>query len=116
VTGAAITLSSLLRRHYRSDALEVSYLDFSGRDNRDGLHFHGFAITGDPKRRFTTCVPLVSNSTSFGPLNHSDTVDFQPPIFDHAFLPNGIALELSDGLRAARVGYVDRLDAGLSSV
>ena len=27
------------------------------------------------KRRFTISVPLVSNSTSFGPLNHSDTFD-----------------------------------------
>jgi hypothetical protein len=30
------------------------------------------------KRRFTISVPLVSNSTSFGPLNHIDTFDRRP--------------------------------------
>src|SRR5271169_1659371 len=30
------------------------------------------------KRRFRTWAPLVSNSTSFGPLNHTDTFDDRP--------------------------------------
>src|ERR1017187_2895057 len=39
------------------------------------------------KRLFTTWVPLVSNSTSLGPLNHIETFDFRPASLTAHSLP-----------------------------
>src|SRR5713226_4225703 len=39
------------------------------------------------KRRFTTWFPVVSNSTSFGPLNHIDTFEGRPASLPAHSLP-----------------------------